>query len=185
MKIKNIAVQLRGLRDIMFCRYLGKTSTSCNPESLLYYAEDEKTLVLPALNLRSFLCAQNTDSCAKKFYDPRKFRNKALAIQSYCQIEPDLIPLTANGKPIVFDGFNEKIYLFRSVPRLPKGIPNEITRPVVRVPWELSFTLRLIENELISEMELYSLFEKGGIMIGLGTYRGVFGKFEIAKWERI
>ena len=35
----------------------------------------------------------------------------------------------------------------------------------------------------IKEQEIKNLLTEGGMAIGLGTFRGVFGKFEVTRWE--
>ena len=181
-------VMLRGFGDVMFDRYAGDNKTALRVEEKMYFAQDGKTLVLPALNLTSFLCAQNTPSAVKRFMDPRKYKPVAQAILSYTSISPQLIPLTRDGKPIVFNGFRDDedkkagIYVHRSVARLDKGIPNPKERPVVRAPWELRFDLMMWPNSEVNESMIRTFFIDGGIAIGLGTFRGVFGKFEVAEW---
>jgi len=183
MEITNRKVILVGLRDIMFDRYAGDNETQLLPEQKMYYAEDGKTLVVPSLNLFSFLSAENSTSCAKKF-GKRNWRDYSHAFSSFISIEPDLIPLTKNGKKVVFNGkFNKDIYIRHDVARLRGGIPHPLTRPVVRMPWELSFEICMFENEYFSETLLRNWFEKGGLVIGLGNYRPVFGKFKVEKWE--
>jgi hypothetical protein len=75
------------------------------------------------------------------------------------------------------------IYLDRRVARLDKGIPNPKERPVLPLPWELKFTLKIYPNREIKEQEIKNLFTEGGLAIGLGTFRGLFGKFEIFEWD--
>lgn len=75
------------------------------------------------------------------------------------------------------------IYLHRSVARLDKGIPNPKERPVLPLPWSIEFTLDIYPNKEIKEQEIRNLVEEGGLAIGLGTFRGVFGKFVIETWE--
>ena len=50
-------------------------------------------------------------------------------------------------------------------------------------PWSLEFTLDIYPNKEIKEQEIRNLIEEGGLAIGLGTFRGVFGKFIIDAWE--
>jgi hypothetical protein len=56
-------------------------------------------------------------------------------------------------------------------------------RPVLPLPWGLTFTLQIFPNTEIKEQEIINLIEEGGRALGLGTYRGVFGKFRIDAWE--
>ena len=56
-------------------------------------------------------------------------------------------------------------------------------RPVLPLPWALKFSLTIFPNKEIKEQEIQNLFAEGGLAIGLGTFRGMFGKFEIESWE--
>ena len=189
MKVTTRKVTLNGIADIMFDRYAGDNKTELSVERKMYFAEDGKSLILPSANIVSFLTAQNTPSAPKRFLDSRQYKKAAQALLSYTSISPFEIPILRNGKPIVFNGFKDDedkkagLYIHRSVARLDKGVPNPKVRPVVRCPWEISFDLSIYENDEFNEDLLCGLFEKGGIAIGLGTYRGVFGKFTVGKWE--
>ena len=177
-------VTLSGLRPIMFDRYAGDNKTSLLPEQKMYFAEDGKTLVLPSANLLSFLCAENTKSAVKLFYDNRTYKTMAQMYLSYVSIEEYEIPLTRKGKPIVFDGFGKNgIRLDERVARLKAGIPNPKARPVVELPWSVEFHIGVYENDTFDEIGLRLMFEKGGAVIGLGTYRGLFGKFAVERWD--
>ena len=99
------------------------------------------------------------------------------------------IPFLRKGEPIRVGNFGDEkdelsgIYLDRRVARLDKGIPNPKERPVLPLPWSLSFYLTILPNKEIKEQEIQNLFIEGGIAIGFGTFRGVFGKFEVVGWE--
>lgn len=41
----------------------------------------------------------------------------------------------------------------------------------------------MFKNDEFDEIFLKTAFAKGGIAIGLGTYRGVFGKFTVEQWK--
>ncbi|MBU9660923.1 hypothetical protein KTF22_03325 [Burkholderia multivorans] len=103
--------------------------------------------------------------------------------------KPGELPILRDGEPIRVGAFGEdfdpasRIYLHRSVARLDKGIPNPKERPVLPLPWSLEFTLDIYPNKEIKEQEIRNLIEEGGLAIGLGTFRGVFGKFIIEAWE--
>jgi len=178
----NRRVILSGISDIMFDRYPGDNNTSLTPEKKMYFAMDEKTLILPAANLMSFLSAQNTDSAPKRFL-AKQYKKIASAMLSYISITPFEIPFTADGKSVVFNGFGKQFYIHNSVARLNKGVPNPKIRPVLRLPWELSFNVSIYPNNEFSEDMLNDLFVRGGVAIGLGTFRGVFGKFRVSTWE--
>src|SRR3954471_23544560 len=85
-------VNLIGLTEIMFDRYPGDNDTKLEPWQKLYFAQDQKTLVLPADNIMSFLSAQNTDSAPKRLLDSRKYKRFTQACGSYVGVAPALIP---------------------------------------------------------------------------------------------
>jgi hypothetical protein len=183
-------VVLRGTREIMFDRYAGDNSTQLEPWQKFYlHPEHGKELGIPALNVMSFLSAHNTNSAPKRLRDARKFKGIANACLSFVQIEPDWIPIVRDGKPVMFgkfDGDKDALsgaYVHRAVARLDKGIPNPKVRPVLPLPWSIEFTMRILANREIQEQEIFNLLEEGGRAIGLGTFRGVFGKFVIESFE--
>lgn len=183
-------VRLLGKTDIMFDRYAGDNDTKFEPAQKLYLSPlDSKTIGLPAVNLMSLLSAHNTNSAPKRLRDKRKYKDIANACLSYVTIAPSFIPFLRDKTPIIFQGFNQNevdptsgIYIHRSVARLDKGIPNPKVRPVLPLPWALEFDFELFPNREIKEQEIINLIEEAGRAIGLGTFRGVFGKFTIEEW---
>lgn len=184
-----ITITLKGFAPLMFDRYAGDNKTVLPPESKMYFLEDGKTLCMPALNIMSFLSAKNTTSVAKVI-GGKSWAKICDATLSYVSIQPMLIPIMRDDKPIVFNGFKDgydraaKIYIHQSVARLAKGIPNPKERPTIELPWSITFNLTLFKNSEIDETYLQTAFVKGGVALGLGTFRGVFGKFTVESWER-
>ena len=182
MKIYKISVQLEGITPIMFDRYAGNNTADLRPEDKMYFAKDGKSLILPALNIMSFLSAQNTMSAPKRLLDSRKYKNIVAGMLSYVTIKPWAVPFTANGEPVVFAGWNEQISLVSNVARLEKGIPNPKERPMLTTPWELAFEITMMENSDVSVKLLEDIFHRGGVAVGLGTWRGLYGKFSVSDW---
>jgi len=135
------------------------------------------------------LSAHNTNSAPKRLRDKRKYKDIANACLSFVEIGEDFAPLLRNGKPIKFGKFDKDndpvsgTWIHRSVARLDKGIPNPKVRPVVPLEWKVAFTLKIYPNKEIQEQEILNLFEDGGRALGLGTFRGLFGKFYVESWE--
>lgn len=183
------SITLCGITDIMFDRYAGDNKTQLEPYQKLYFQPGSKVIGLPALNIMSFLSAHNTNSAPKRLRDARQFKKIANACLSFVQIRQSFIPFTRNGEVIEFGQFVDDMdaksgmYVHRAVARLDKGIPNPKERPTLPAPWELSFDMMLYPNKEIKEVEIQNLFEDGGRALGLGTFRGVFGKFYVARWE--
>ena len=182
-------VTLRGITDIMFDRYAGDNKTQLRDDQKMYL-DSRNGLVLPALNVISLLSAQNTPSAPKRFLDSRKYKAVAQAILSFTAIEPSQIPFMRDGEQIVFGGFGPDgidpksgVYVQKHVARLDKGIPHPKSRPTLPMPWSLSFRLHFFENDEVREETVQNLLVKAGVAIGLGTFRGVFGKFAVDAWE--
>ncbi len=187
-------VILQGLRPIMFDRYAGDNNTKLEWHQKIYLKPDSSQLCLPTTNLLSFFTAHNTNSAPKRLRDKRIYKSVANAILSFVSIsaadgDAENILFMRDGKPIEVGTFgadrDEKsgLYLNRAVARLDKGIPNPKERPVLPLPWSIEFDLTIYPNKEIKEQEIKNLLVEGGMAIGLGTWRGVFGKFEVEKWD--
>jgi hypothetical protein len=182
-------IKLVGLTDIMFDRYPGDNNTKLETHQKMYLQPgDSRVIGLPSLNIMSFLTAHNTNSAPKRLRDKRKYKDIANACLSFVSIRENFIPLTRKGKNIVLGKIeNDRdelsgVYVGYHVARLDKGVPNPKVRPILPLEWELDFTLQLFPNREIKEIDVQSLFEEGGMAIGLGTFRGVFGKFRVERW---
>lgn len=182
-------IVLTGKTPLMFDRYPGDNETKLEPHQKLYFKMGTKEIIVPSLNIMSFLSAHNTNSAPKRLLDSRKYKKVADACLSFIQISPDEIPILRDGKPIVFGKFKgdsdskSGIYIHRSVARLEKGIPNPKERPTIPLPWEVEFEMTIFENTEVQEQQIMNLVERGGMALGLGTFRGVFGKFTVSTWE--
>jgi hypothetical protein len=189
-------VTIEGVMSIMFDRYPGDNDTQLTPSQKLYFGEDGKTLVMPAINIMSFLSSKNTDSAPKRLLDSRKYKKFTEACASFVMIQANTdeysedIVFMRDGKPIEFSGLDENevcsssgVWVSRDVARLEKGIPNPKVRPVLPLDWSLTFKLSLFPNEQVQEQQLKNVFEKGGVAVGLGTWRGRYGKFKVSEWE--
>ncbi len=187
-------VVINGITPIMFDRYAGDNQTKLEWSQKIYLKNGTSNLSLPTLNLVSFFTAHNTNSAPKRLRDKRMYKGICNAILSFVSIsgvdgDTEVIQFTRNKKPIEVGTFTDRkdeksgLYLHRAVARLDKGIPNPKERPVLPLPWSLEFDLTIYPNKEIKEQEIKNLLAEGGMAIGLGTFRGVFGKFEIAKWD--
>lgn len=181
---KKIEVSLEGLSEIMFDRYPGDNNTTLEPQDKVYLDSD-KYLILPSTNIMSFITAENTVSAPKLIYDSRQYKGICKAIKSSVIINPSNIKFKHNNEYVEYNGIPDTsgMYIHESVARLDKGIPNPKKRPVLELPWSLDFEILFMDIGATSTKQLLEVFEKGGLMLGLGTYRGVFGKFLVKKWN--
>jgi hypothetical protein len=194
LEVVKRTVTVKGITPIMFDRYAGDNNTKLEWSQKIYTVPGTSILSLPTSNIVSFLSAHNTNSAPKRLRDARQFKKICNACLSFTMIEAlegdtQYIPFLRKGEPIRVGNFGDEkdelsgIYLDRRVARLDKGIPNPKERPVLPLPWSLSFYLTILPNKEIKEQEIQNLFIEGGIAIGFGTFRGVFGKFEVVGWE--
>lgn len=188
------SISIRGVTPLMFDRYAGDNQTKLEWSQKIYLRPGTTNLCLPTLNLVSFFTAHNTNSAPKRLRDKRIYKGICNAILSFVQItgadnNAENILIQREGKPITVGTFTDRLdaesglFLHRAVARLDKGIPNPKERPVLPLPWELNFEMTIYPNKEIKEQEIKNLLAEGGMAIGLGTFRGVFGKFEITRWE--
>jgi hypothetical protein len=185
-------VRLVGVTPIMFDRYAGDNDTKLLWTQKIYLRPRTAEVSLPVDNIVSFLCSHNTNSAPKRLRDARKYKSICNACLAFVVIGGDTdgyIAFRRDDSPIVMGTPNNEsdavsgVYLHRAVARLDKGIPNPKERPVLPLPWALEFELSIIPNREIKEQEVRNLFEEGGLAVGLGTYRGRYGKFMIDRWE--
>ena len=180
-KVKKHVV-LSGLTPIIFDRYSGNNKEQLHPMEKCY-TNEQGHLVFPSTNLLSFLSAQNTESATQRVVG-RGYKEVCKAALSYVTITPYEIPFTRKGKPIEKNDDNIKMHY--AVAKIMKGklaVPNPKERPMLEPEWKLEFDLELQETPELNETLLKKIFEIGGNAIGLGTFRGVFGKFKVEKWE--
>jgi hypothetical protein len=192
LNITTRRVTLKGVTPIMFDRYAGDNKTKLNWPEKIYLKRNSNIVVMPTINLSSFLTAHNTNSAPKRLRDKRAYKDICNACLSFVQITApdggDQIPFMRDREEITVGTFGEEldtvsgIYLHRAVARLEKGIPNPKERPVLPLPWSLTFDLTIFPNKEIKEAEIKNLIDEGGMAIGLGTFRGVFGKYIIESW---
>ena len=173
-------IRISGICPILFDRYCGNNKEKLAVMDKVY--QENGILVFPSVNILSFLSAQNTESAPQRVVG-RGWKEVAKAALSYVTIEPYNIPFLRDGKHLRVDDADLKVHY--AVARVVKGklaVPNPKERPLLNLPWDLEFNLTLFETNELNEVLLRKLFEVGLIAIGLGTFRGPFGKCKITKW---
>lgn len=189
LELQKISVELSGLSDIMFDRFIDHSKEMRPPEQKLYLSDGNK-MIFPAGNLDSFLFGSKPPpGCAAKF-EGKQGKNYCTMGMGHVFIDPMEIGFLSDGEPVVFNDFNSgQFYIHESSPIIGAGqsaVKAEVKpRPVLRLPWSLSFVITIIKNGLIDETKIYNWFVAGGVQIGLGTYRPKFGRFAVDMWEKI
>lgn len=176
--MKTINVELKGLTPLMMDAFRGQEEIP--PEQKLYIAPDKKTVILPASNIVGFLTSKSSHSCLRVFSSNKDWKTRGPEMVGNVAVDPIEIPLLSEGKPVVFEGkFNEQVYLDERMAR-PSNTARVIARrPVISLPWELEFSLMVNETEFVTVSRLKDWFMRGGISVGIGAYRPMFGRFEV------
>jgi len=92
-------------------------------------------------------------------------------------VEPDIIPLTWDGKPL-------REYLIDARPAIVNR--SRIVRCRPHVPrWEAEFTVTLQKDELVSTEALRAILAYAGDFCRVGDYRQRFGRFEVAELREV
>ena len=189
LEIQRIRVKLSGVSDVMFDRFMDYSKEQRPPEQKLYLI-DGNVAVLPQANIEAFLFGENPQGCAKAF-EGKKGKEYIRMGMSHVFIDESVIPFTDDsGEKIVFSGFNDgHFWIHEGSPRSKSGslsIKQEMKqRPVLKAPWNLEFTFRLIKNNLIDPTKLYNWMVRGGMQIAIGTYRPRWGRFVVSEYEEI
>jgi hypothetical protein len=184
--IKKIQCRLSGVRPLMMDRYAGDNSTKL-PTAEKMYLKPDGSLYIPAINIYSLLCAENTKSVCKHFFG-KVGKSIALGISSYTTIDPNEIPLLDDSGVIKYNGEpilpypRGKISEHVIDARLKNGLPNHKIRPCLALPWYLEFTITYCENRHCTIENLRQALEMGGIL-GVGTFRPFFGRYQLVKFE--
>lgn len=184
-------VRARGIRPVMFDRYAGDNDTQLPVEQKMYYDKCGH-VVIPSQNILGML-ASNFYKCATKIKYGKAASAKTDAVQGFLDIDPVLVPFRREpeGEPLLFAGWGDDFYVDESVARIKKSsnqiIPNPKTRPVLDCsderPWYLEFAVSIFPNDVVAEKDIRDLFDIGGLHVGIGTWRGRYGKFVIDAWE--
>lgn len=169
-------VILTGVKPLLFDRYMGSNDAKPEPIEKVYWTQDGEAC-LPTLNLYSSLTAENTKSVAKMFYG-RNAKKVGMAVNSFLYIPETELTLKREGKPFHIDNFDKQFEVVEHVARLDKGIPNPKVRPMLRAPWTTEFSFEFTSSPDCSWEVMVKMFQQAGI-IGLGTYRPIFGTYRV------
>jgi hypothetical protein len=111
----------------------------------------------------------------------KKAKPIGMAINNCLIIDEQFIPLLHDGKNITPDEFDDHFQIVHHVARINKSgtaIPNPKERPCLETPWSLKFGIRFIPSGDLTWEVMQQCFDYAGV-IGLGTYRPLYGGFEV------
>ena len=183
--MQTVKVRLSSLSPIMFNAFRGQEEIP--PERKLYVSSsDGKTVILPASYIMGFLTATTVGrSCLNTFVPTKERSEKRGELLSSIASSPVEMPFTSDGKPIVFEGWNDRIYLSEMGAQASKTARVIARRPVVRDPWEIEFDLFINETKYVTAERMENWFKDGGTRVGMGAFRPFFGRFEVTLWKTV
>jgi len=174
MKIQKILIHLKGIKPIIFNEYVSKDDLNIPPMKKIAI-KNEKVVIRPD-RVMSFLIDNNTAlpaGCIKLFIESKKYKPLIPKVKAYVGMQQEDIPI-ANKKDIVIR--EDKVG--------GGGVPNIVKRPMIK-KWEAKFEINLIENPDITFEKLENWFNRGGIEVGFGAWRPLYGQFIVEKFEKI
>lgn len=146
-----------------------KAKKSDNVESYVY-RNDDGELAIPGEYLR-----QSILTAAKFRQDPRSPRKSAFDLYKAGVVAiTDLASL----------GTKEWGYLDRRRVVIQR---NAVTRerPAMRAGWSVVIQLQVLTPEYIAEADLSDVLTNAGRLVGVGDFRPTFGRFSVAKFQRL
>ena len=194
LTLRKFDVKWTGFSPLMFQRFIGQIKDQ-DPETMLYL-DDKRELFVPAANVYSFFCnGDNGKGCAMTF-EARAHKMEMLRLaKAYLAVRPNRIPILREGKPIAYGKFDERgdkksgliIDERAAVGKGARTTSREMRRrPVLDLPWEVTFQLILVmarSNQALNGQKLLEWMQQGGMEIGILAHRPMFGKFTVEMRE--
>ena len=176
--LKKAVVKFIGTKPLLFDRYGGTNDSKLELIDKVYWSKDGFA-VMPQINIYSALSAENTKSVAKMFFGKRA-KAIGLSINNSLNIVEPYPFIFKDGERIHRDDFEKHFTKATHVARINKSgtaIPNPKERPCLDTPWEIQFNLEFVSTLELTWEVMKQCFEYCG-MIGLGTYRPLYGGFK-------
>jgi len=181
-----IKITLEGISDILFDQFWDHDKMDRPMDQKMYLNEDDH-LVLPGANLHAFLWNTRKAGCVKFFEG--KGSQPYLAREGFVNvIDREAVFLGKNKKPIKWTGSIKKpLFVINASGVTGSGVkivkqPKK-PRPGLYLPWSLSYEMSLVQNDMIDVQKLYNWVSRGGLLIGLGTWRPRMGRFIVSQWD--
>lgn len=185
MKKRKFEATLQGTEEIMFDRVefdpvkTGKLLPLKWDEKV--YKNSDGHLIMPTRNIFSMLTNTRDGAPFLKENKIAEAKRQCIVVKRTIRMLEHEVLILRDGKPLTID---DCYHHQSSAPDPSKHSPILTSRPVLPLEWSLTFSIQIIELGITAE-GIYSYLELAGQMLGLGTNRGQYGKFDIVKWEEI
>lgn len=171
MVITKIEIHIVGIKPIILNQYVSIEEKNIPAEKKLTIADNK--IVITSDRMIQFLIGEMPAGCIKLFTDTKKFKTLIQKAKANIGIFPRLIPIAKADE-----------YIVREDKVVGGTVPKIIKRPMIE-NWEAKFSINLVENPNIHYETLESWFNRGGIEVGLGAWRPVYGQFIVEKFEKV
>lgn len=134
-------------------------------------------ICMPGEYLRMSVCDPR-NGAAKYRQDPRSPRKSALDLYKAGLVSlTDLTPvLTSEGERTTWDYLDRRRVMVQR-----NGITRE--RPAFRAGWKASVQLQVLTPEYIDPLQLHSVLNDAGRLVGVGDFRPTFGRFQVTRFD--
>lgn len=184
MKIQKIKVKLEGIKPIIFNCFV---SIKDEVPTIRKVPVIDGKLAISGDRLLAFLIANKPEQppgCIKLFMKSTEYKKVLPLVKAYVGHQL-VIPVLVDGKEVKFSDFEKSEEVKIQKDKVCGGpVPSIVERPIVE-NWSLEFQINLVENKEISLERLKEWYERGGIEVGLGASRPVYGQFTVSKFEEI
>ena len=188
MRTKTFIVGIKGYNEIMFDRVafdntkIGKVLTLPWDEKVYLSESNPGQLVIPTINIFSMLTNLSDGAPYLKEKKAAEARRQCINVKRTISFSDKEALLLRNGKPATIADCEHH----QSKAPDPKAhSPILTSRPVLNSVWSTEFKINIIEIAGINSLVIQTYIELAGSLVGLGTNRGPYGKFEMVKWEEV
>lgn len=180
IKKSDIDITIGGLSDLYLDQFVRQEEI---PTKQKLPTNDEGNVVIPKLYIKSFLASQKNTSCARMFSGSKEIAKTSQLIKANFFLngkDPEI--LDENDEPIKAEIDGNKV-VEQSVGIYTKNQRNNKFVARVSLPWKLKIQATLFEHSKIDANKIRDWFEKGGLQVGIGTFRPDQGRFEVVDFK--
>ena len=184
MKIQKINIVLEGIKPIIFNQFV---SIKEEPPVKDKIPLIDGKVAIGGDRILAFLIDNKPErppGCVKSFTTSKQYKAILPKVKAYVGF-PLNIPILCEGKEIIFKDFEKTPEVKVKKDKVCGGpVPMIVERPIIE-NWSMEFTISLFENQEITFDKLKGWFEKGGIEVGFGCSRPVYGQFIVKEFKVI
>jgi len=179
-----ILCKIEGLAPVLQNQFTGdKKAEDITLNDRAY--KDEKGMYMPTNNIRMMLIGNKKRRSASEILGSDMEKAKGTKYKNFCKACVFIEGLDGDTSKVYFepsrkawDDVDKRTY------QNDKGARNHISRPMITMPWSLTFKIHVFSKDL-ADATIRKLFEVAGFRCGLGDFGPTFGRFIVKKWEII